>query len=238
MGGANLPAGSRRGETEVCMSGYDKGATTKRRILDACMKLFYTKGYDETTFADICAEARVNQGSIYYHFRKKSELFHYVMERIIEQDDSIAQRYAGPEESTYPRIILRLYVYWHRFFHDKNYRRIMLPRGNSLPHDELDSYRIFLSLCGSFIRDPSTFYKKHRLEIVAAFGIDQELVLYAYKNLDRHSCGELAEFEIRSIMAVFNINPALAGGMTARAKKIAGTKGFISSCEALAASTP
>jgi len=53
---------------------YDNGLLTKETILNSCRKLFYEKGYTETTFSDICKDANVNHGSIYYHFKKKRNI--------------------------------------------------------------------------------------------------------------------------------------------------------------------
>ena len=43
-------------------------------LLDAAAKLFAGKGYRETTMRDIGAEAGMQAGSVYYHFKSKDEL--------------------------------------------------------------------------------------------------------------------------------------------------------------------
>ncbi len=43
-------------------------------LLDAAAKLFAGKGYRETTMRDIAAEAGMQAGSVYYHFKSKEEL--------------------------------------------------------------------------------------------------------------------------------------------------------------------
>lgn len=45
------------------------------RILDAAARVFAQKGYHKASMEEIAGEADVAKGSLYYHFRNKSELF-------------------------------------------------------------------------------------------------------------------------------------------------------------------
>jgi AcrR family transcriptional regulator len=51
-----------------------KAEETRERIVDAALKLFREKGFDEATMRDIAAEAGVATGAAYYYFRSKEEL--------------------------------------------------------------------------------------------------------------------------------------------------------------------
>jgi AcrR family transcriptional regulator len=51
-----------------------KAEETRERILDAALRLFRERGFDETTMRDIAAEAHVATGGAYYYFRSKEEL--------------------------------------------------------------------------------------------------------------------------------------------------------------------
>jgi AcrR family transcriptional regulator len=51
-----------------------KAEETRERILDAALKLFRERGFDETTMRDIAASAGVATGAAYYYFRSKEEL--------------------------------------------------------------------------------------------------------------------------------------------------------------------
>lgn len=51
-----------------------KAEETRERILDAALKLFRQRGFDETTMRDIAAEAGMAVGAAYYYFRSKEEL--------------------------------------------------------------------------------------------------------------------------------------------------------------------
>ncbi|HEU4956434.1 MAG TPA: TetR/AcrR family transcriptional regulator [Sphingomicrobium sp.] len=58
----------------------DSQPTTRDRIVQAAMKLFWRKGYGSTSIADILETAKVNSGSLYYFFKGKQELLVAVLE--------------------------------------------------------------------------------------------------------------------------------------------------------------
>jgi AcrR family transcriptional regulator len=58
----------------------DAQTSTRDRIVQAAMELFWRKGYGSTSIADILETAKVNSGSLYYFFRGKQELLVAVLE--------------------------------------------------------------------------------------------------------------------------------------------------------------
>lgn len=67
---------------------------TVRRILDVAEELFYTKGYEHTTMADIVdGLGGLTKGAAYHHFKSKEEIFEAVFERanrpVYERSDAI-----------------------------------------------------------------------------------------------------------------------------------------------------
>lgn len=67
---------------------------TVRRILDVAEELFYTKGYEHTTMADIVdGLGGLTKGAVYHHFKSKEEIFEAVFERanrpVYERSDAI-----------------------------------------------------------------------------------------------------------------------------------------------------
>jgi AcrR family transcriptional regulator len=51
-----------------------KAEETRERILDAALRLFRERGFDQTTMRDIAADAEVATGAAYYYFRSKEDL--------------------------------------------------------------------------------------------------------------------------------------------------------------------
>jgi AcrR family transcriptional regulator len=52
---------------------------TRRQIVEAADRLFYERGFDATSFADIAAEVKLSRGNFYYHFRTKDEILSAVI---------------------------------------------------------------------------------------------------------------------------------------------------------------
>ena len=56
------------------------GKDTRTRIVEAAMELFWLKGYNSTSIADILSRSQVNSGSLYYFFPGKQDLLLAVLE--------------------------------------------------------------------------------------------------------------------------------------------------------------
>ena len=53
----------------------------RERIIDAAMELFWAKGYNSTSIADILGRTRLNSGSLYHAFPGKQDILLAVLER-------------------------------------------------------------------------------------------------------------------------------------------------------------
>ena len=53
----------------------EEALDTKKKIMDAAIKVFSTRGYNKATLVDIAAEANLTRGALYWHFKSKSDLF-------------------------------------------------------------------------------------------------------------------------------------------------------------------
>lgn len=54
--------------------------TTRDHIVEAADRLFYEKGYEHTSFADIADAVQISRGNFYYHFKSKDEILDAVIE--------------------------------------------------------------------------------------------------------------------------------------------------------------
>lgn len=48
--------------------------STRERILEAARRLFFARGFDQTSVAEICKVSGVSNGSLFHHFRTKEAL--------------------------------------------------------------------------------------------------------------------------------------------------------------------
>jgi len=51
----------------------------RERIIEAANQLFYTKGYNQTSFADVADELGLSKGNLHYHFPSKDVLLDAVL---------------------------------------------------------------------------------------------------------------------------------------------------------------
>ena len=51
-----------------------RSSSTKSKIINAAWKLFYEKGYDDTTIEDIVSLSETSKGSFYHYFEGKDAL--------------------------------------------------------------------------------------------------------------------------------------------------------------------
>jgi len=54
--------------------------STRDHIIEAADRLFYEKGYEQTSFADIADAVRISRGNFYYHFKTKDEILGAVID--------------------------------------------------------------------------------------------------------------------------------------------------------------
>lgn len=95
---------------------------TERKILDAALNLFMTKGYDSTSIQDIIDSlGGLTKGAVYHHFKSKEEILEAVMQEMdkeaydflqsVKENDSLSgyeklkilfMRMSGREEGSMP----------------------------------------------------------------------------------------------------------------------------------------
>jgi AcrR family transcriptional regulator len=55
------------------------------QILDCALTVFASKGFHETSIADICARARIARGTLYQYFRDKRDVLAALVDRIVRR---------------------------------------------------------------------------------------------------------------------------------------------------------
>ena len=64
---------------------------TREQLLRVATRLFGTRGYADTSIADICAELDITKGALFHHFKSKDDLFREVWTRLQVEMDSEAR---------------------------------------------------------------------------------------------------------------------------------------------------
>ncbi len=67
-----------------------KGSANRQRIVDAADYLFYSRGYNQTSFSDISDKTGIPRGNFYYYFKTKEDILAAVVDaRLIEFKDML-----------------------------------------------------------------------------------------------------------------------------------------------------
>jgi AcrR family transcriptional regulator len=77
--------------TELERKATPKAEETRNRILDAALRLFRDRGFDQTTMRDVATEAGVATGAAYYYYRSKEDL---VMAFYLRTDQEARESFA------------------------------------------------------------------------------------------------------------------------------------------------
>jgi len=82
-------------------------SSTAIRILEACRKLFNTKGYAGTSVTEIAASLGMSQGNLTYHFKTKRDLA-MQLEADVLQEMKVRRTnlHSGPLEEDYVEHLL------------------------------------------------------------------------------------------------------------------------------------
>lgn len=83
-------------------------ASTRDSIIEAADGLFYEKGFEHTSFADIADAVNISRGNFYYHFKTKDE----ILDAVIAERASATRAMLGDWEMTgeSPRDRIRCYI--------------------------------------------------------------------------------------------------------------------------------
>jgi len=67
-----------------------KGSANRQRIVDAADHLFYSRGYNQTSFSDISDETGIPRGNFYYYFKTKEDILAAVVDaRLVDFRDAL-----------------------------------------------------------------------------------------------------------------------------------------------------
>lgn len=78
--------------------------TTREQIVQAADRLFYQRGYEHTSFADIADVVRISRGNFYYHFKTKDEILDAVIDARLEGTRAMLDQWQIADESPKDRI--------------------------------------------------------------------------------------------------------------------------------------
>ncbi len=92
----------------------DKVAQARRHVVDIANRLFYERGYNETSFRDIAFASGIPSGNVYYYFRTKDDILRAVVESRFAETENLLR--AWDKTVPAPTSRIRAFV---KMFRDK-----------------------------------------------------------------------------------------------------------------------
>lgn len=86
--------------------------TTREQIVDAADQLFYKRGFEATSFADIAKVVNISRGNFYHHFKTKDEILDAVIAARLGQTRGMLAQWeaCGPDPISRIRSFIHILV--------------------------------------------------------------------------------------------------------------------------------
>ena len=83
---------------------------TRRQIVDVADRLFYERGFEATSFADIAKDVGLSRGNFYYHFKTKDEILGAVIVQRMADTHAMLEGWEQDEASPAMRILSFVHI--------------------------------------------------------------------------------------------------------------------------------
>lgn len=80
-------------------------STTRDQIVSAADALFYERGFETTSFADIAESVGISRGNFYYHFKSKDQILDAVIDWRMARTEAMLDQWAAAGSSPSGRIL-------------------------------------------------------------------------------------------------------------------------------------
>lgn len=99
----------------------------KQEILDGSMKLFYEKGYNNTSISDIAKYLNISQGLCYRYFKSKEEIFNAALDYYASKSVDLFESFVSSDKSitekmkdaiNYQPNDVDINSIYHKYYHD------------------------------------------------------------------------------------------------------------------------
>lgn len=181
------------------MSEYQAGQETKKLILDTCRKLFYEKGYKNTTIRDISKATHTNVSAVSYHFDGKEKIRSIIVNDILHRIDVEASHYTDDFGLKY---IVAGYILWYIIYNDEKFKRFyceyVTDQDPDYSNDPLKEFFVYLyKVFGVSVPKPNAFARKYELQTATALMSEKVCCDFVLQNTSRYTYYEMSEMNIK-----------------------------------------
>ena len=198
------------------------GEKKKNLIIDVCKKLFYRKGYANTTYDDICKKADIPPGSITYHFRGKRDIAAVIDAEYEAQNKIYIEKMCGKAYDKTTLMAIENFHMWKRNFEDDNLRRFLLDISTErLPSfSALDTVKYYYQCVIDDQGIEGIDDRELNLLVPAQLGMSDALLLATANDPDEYTWEDAAEFGIRFFLRQLGMHEDKIKGIIQEGKTI------------------
>lgn len=206
----------------VIMVRLSAGEKKKKLIIDVCKKLFYRKGYTNTTYEDICKIADIPPGTITYHFSGKRDIAGVIEAEYEAHNKIYIEEMCGDYYSKTLLMIIENYHMWKRIFEDGNLRRFLL----DISTERLPSFaasetvKHFYQCVIEDQKIASISDRELTFMVAAQLGMSDGLIGIISNDLENFTYEETAEFGIKFFLRQLGMSDKTITKLTEEGKEI------------------
>lgn len=201
-----------------------RSAGEKKRdlIVSVCKKLFYEKGYNNTTYNDICTAADIPPGTITYHFENKRGIASVIEDEYEPQNKIYIERMCT--NRGYSKVLLMAienFHMWKRDLEDPNLRNFLI----DVSRERVPSkaafravkyfYQCVIDELGITVSD-----KEMRLIVPTQIGMSDAVLMEISRDPDSFTYEEAARFSIRFFLRQLGVADSESEHVIAEAREI------------------
>jgi len=115
----------------------------RQAIIDAAEKVFFTKGYDNSTMDDIASMAELSKGTLYLYFQSKDEVHFEIMDRGNQILLVYMEKAIDPEKSGHDnlRLLGEAFVEFSNS-HPDYFQAMMFFQSRDMEHQRIDEQKL------------------------------------------------------------------------------------------------
>lgn len=187
------------------MGKYQNGIETQEKILEACRKFFYEKGYDKTTFADISRATGINQSAIHYHFKSKEKLLQLIYIESVKKNNDLVEFYSDRSTGALAKFFFGGELFLYKAVRDEKFRRFYLDATRLLRTD-ISTFVFAQSSVLEYLKfDMRSGDEDWKFDLMVCASLDQVVLYYVDSNegnVDMEGLLKKVENAYRKILSI------------------------------------
>lgn len=198
------------------------GEKKRDLIIDVCKKLFYEKGYNNTTYNDICEAADIPPGTITYHFDSKRGIASVIEDEYEPQNKIYIERMcANRGYSKVQLMAIENFHMWRRDFEDANLRNFLLDVSRERVPSEAAFravkyfYQCVIEELGIAVNE-----REMRLIVPSQIGMSDAVLVELSRDLTQFTYEDAAHFSTRFFLRQLGVADATSEKIIAEAYDI------------------